>query len=59
VLALLHEVGEGDGWAVEVAGGVVTLTPATAAPRGARVAAVLARTVPGVVRVHVAQPATG
>jgi CBS domain-containing protein len=59
VRALLHEVGQGDGWDVAVVDGVVTLTPTAGAPPSARVAAVLARTVPGVVRVHVLRPAAG
>lgn len=59
VLALLREVGQGDGWAVTVVDGVVTLTPTAGAPPSARVAAVLARTVPGVVRVHTSRPAAG
>lgn len=51
VLALLDELGQGRDWHVEVTDGVVRLSGERAGDRTLRVATVLARTVPGVVRV--------
>lgn len=51
VLALLDELGQGRDWHVEVTDGVVRLSGERAGDRTLRVASVLARTVPGVVRV--------
>ena len=61
VLELLAELGQGAGWDVAVDDGVVRLAPgrgpSVPAPRGGHVAAVIARTVPGVARVL--EPAEG
>lgn len=51
VLALLDELGQGRDWHVEVTDGVVRLSGERAGDRTLRAATVLARTVPGVVRV--------
>jgi CBS domain-containing protein len=52
VVALLGELGLGDDWDVTVGDGVVTISPRGSIPQRHRIAAVLARTVPGVVRVR-------
>lgn len=58
VLRLLEDLGLGSTWQVAVRDGVVHLSGADS-PRRQRAAEVLARTVPGVVRVHLDEPDPG